>query len=224
MPKTSRREEIEVEIFRADSKLPTEASRHSNLSRLFTDWRFGMRVLRYVLRLPTPLDTEDRRKLEQVVFKYLLAQPNTKKVLFVGCDWYTRHYERTFFRGCEYWTMDFSPDARRFAGKRHIVGPLQDLGQHFPEAYFDLIICNGVYGFGLDAPEDCERAFELCYSRLRNDGVFLLGWNDIPARTPVPLESLESLGRFRKFECPELGTWRYVTDTPYRHTFDFYRR
>ena len=224
MPKTLQQESREQEIFRGDAKLSTRASRQSKLVRLFTDRSFGLRVLRYALHLPTPLDTEDRHTLEQVVFKYLLALPNTNRVLFVGCDWYTRHYERTFFRDREYWTIDVSPDARRFAGKRHIVAPLQDLGRHFPEGHFDLIICNGVYGFGLDAREDCELAFDLCHSRLRHDGVFLLGWNDIPARTPVPLESLESLRRFRKFVCLELGTWRYVTDTPYRHTFDFYRR
>lgn len=224
MPKTSQQQRREAEIFRSDSKLSTRASRHSKLTRLFTDWSFGVRVVRYALHLPTPLDTEDRRILERVVFKYLLALPNTKKVLFVGCDWYTRHYDQAFFRGCEYWTLDVSPSARRFAGKRHIVAPLEELGRHFPEAWFDLILCNGVYGFGLDAREDCEQAFEQCYSRLREDGVFLLGWNDIPARTPVPLESLKSLRRFRRFVCLELGTWRYLTDTPYRHTFDFYRR
>jgi SAM-dependent methyltransferase len=224
MPKTSQQERRESEIFLADAKLPTRASRHSKLARLFTDWSFGVRVLRYTLHLSTPLDTEDRRTLERVVFPYLLALPNTKKVLFVGCDWYTRHYERTFFHGCEYWTIDVSPDARRFAGKRHIVTGLQDLGQHFPEGYFDLIICNGVYGFGLDARENIEQAFDQCYSRLRDDGSFLLGWNEIPARTPVPLESLRSLGRFRTSVCPALGTWRHVTDTPYRHTYDFYRR
>jgi hypothetical protein len=85
------------EISRADSKLPTRASRHGKLTRLFTDWSFGVRVLRYALHLSTPLDTEGRRTLEQVVFKSLLAQANTKKVSFVGCDWYTRHYEQTSF-------------------------------------------------------------------------------------------------------------------------------
>ena len=29
---------------------------------------------------------------------------------------------------------------------------------------------------------------------------------------------------FRKYTFPPLGTWRYLTDTPYRHTFDFYRK
>jgi hypothetical protein len=147
-----------------------------------------------------------------------------RSILFVGCDWYTRHYERTFFRRTDYWTIDISPRARRFASRRHVVGPLERLDEFFPEQRFDVIVCNGVYGFGLDGRQQCERAFELCHSRLVDGGHFLLGWDDLAARTPVPLEEIASLRLFRTFVLPPLGACRYVTDTPYRHTYDFYRR
>jgi SAM-dependent methyltransferase len=217
MANTSPQRQSEAELFRPREK--------SEFVRWLKDCSYSMRRgVRYALHLPTPLNTEDRRVLEQVIFKYLRGLPNTHKVLFVGCHYFTRHYEWTFFRGCEYWTMDVAPEMRRFAGRRHLVAPLQDLGKHFPEGYFDLIICNGVYGFGLNTLEGCEEAFEQCHSRLREDGCLLVGWNDIPTRTPVPLESVTSLARFEKLVCPELGGWRYLTDTPYRHTYDFYRR
>jgi len=87
-----------------------------------------------------------------------------------------------------------------------------------------LIICNGVFGWGLDRREQCEAAFSQCYSRLRNDGHFLFGWDDVPRRTPVPLATLSSLTRFRPYDFPPLGTSRYVTDTQYRHTYAFYRK
>jgi len=35
---------------------------------------------------------------------------------------------------------------------------------------------------------------------------------------------VSSRALFRKYTFPPLGTWRYLTDTPYRHTFDFYRK
>jgi hypothetical protein len=38
----------------------------------------------------------------------------------------------------------------------------------------------------------------------------------------VPLGEIASLKRFRTFLFPPLGVCRYVTDTPYRHTYDFY--
>jgi hypothetical protein len=43
-------------------------------------------------------------------------------------------------------------------------------------------------------------------------------------RTPVPLDTIAALGRFQRLVLPEFNTWRYMTDTPYRHTNDFYAK
>jgi hypothetical protein len=212
----------ETEIYRGIAKLSTAKSRKSALVRLFTDWGYATRVMRYVLRLPVPLHTEDRRVLEQVVFPYFLALPKMRRVLFVGCDWYTKHYERVFFPERDYWTIDVSPKARKFGGKQHVVGGLEELDKYFAPGSFDLIFCNGVYGFGLDEKDHCERAISLCWSRLRDGGFFVFGWNDIPARTPVSLDAIAALNLFQRLPVVTLGSWRYVTDTPYRHTYDFY--
>jgi hypothetical protein len=59
---------------------------------------------------------------------------------------------------------------------------------------------------------------------LRAGGYFVFGWDDIPARTPVPLDAIAALNRFERFPMPVLGSWRYLTETPYRHTYDFYRK
>ena len=214
----------EAKIYRGTAGLPAATSGKSTLTRLLTDWDFLVRAARYALHLPVPLDTEDRRVLEKTIFAYFLSLQNVGKVLFVGCDWYTKHYQKAFFRTHDFWTIDMSPAARKFGAKQHIVAPLGQLDQYFRPEYFDLIVCNGVYGFGLDAREECERAFELCYLHLRSGGYFILGWDDIPARTPVALDSIESIQRFQKFSVPAFDSWRYVTDTPYRHTYDFYRR
>jgi hypothetical protein len=50
-----------------------------------------------------------------------------------------------------------------------VIG-LEELDQHFAERHFDVIVCNGVYGFGLDTANQCERAFDRCWSRLRDGG------------------------------------------------------
>lgn len=216
--------EREAEILRGNARLPTDASTKSSLKRLFTDPAFAVRAVRYALHLPVRMETEDRRVLESQIFPYYRSLPSLKSVLFVGCDWYTRHYERAFFRGTDYWTIDPAPRAQRFAGRRHVVGALERLDEFFPERRFDVILCNGVYGFGLDQREQCERAFALCHSRLVEGGHLLLGWDDLPARTPVPLPEIASLQLFQAFVFPPLGVSRYVTDTPYRHTYDFYRQ
>jgi SAM-dependent methyltransferase len=190
--------------------------------RIMTDWRFGVRAFRHLLNLPMRLETEDRRLLEQVIFPYLTALPSVRRVLFVGCDWYTKHYRRTFFKGLDYWTIDPAERARKFAGRQHVVGPLEELGVHFPADHFDLIVCNGVFGCGLDGKDECERAFALCHSRLKPGGIFVLGWDDIPARVPVPLSEIDSLTRFKSWCFPPLRASHYLTDTPYRHVYDFF--
>jgi hypothetical protein len=52
----------------------------------------------------------------------------------------------------------------------------------------------------------------------------VFGWDDLPERTPVPLEQIASLRLFAKHTFLPLATWRYVTQTPYKHTYDFYHR
>ena len=198
-------------------------AQRSILTRLMTDPAYASRVLRYLVGLPTPLNTTDRRVLETTVFEYFRSSPDIRSVLFVGCDWYTRHYDRAYFGSKNYWTLDPAASARKFGARRHVIAGLEDLGRHFPARYFDLIICNGVYGYGLDTRDQCERAFDECYRALSPGGQLVLGWDDIPRRTPVPLDKIESLRRFTKHEFPPLGTWHYVTNTPYRHTYDFYR-
>ena len=192
--------------------------------RLVRDAQFRARVVQFLLGRPTPLETADRTVLETVIFPYFNYLAAARCVLFVGCDWYTRHYESAYFIGKDYWTLDPAPRARKFAGAQHVVAPLEELGRHFPPQHFDLIVCNGVLGYGLDGRGQCEEAFRQCSLALRAGGFLVIGWDDIPGRAPVPLETIASLKALTRAPFPPLGTWRYVTDTPYRHTFDFYRR
>jgi hypothetical protein len=106
---------------------------------------------RRALGLPATLRTEDRRILEQVILPEYARRPDIARVLFVGCAPYTQRYGETF-GGREYWTIDPVARRRRYGSERHIVDRLQNLGNHVPAGYFDLVVCNGVLGWGLNAP------------------------------------------------------------------------
>ncbi|HEY3783873.1 MAG TPA: class I SAM-dependent methyltransferase [Steroidobacteraceae bacterium] len=185
---------------------------------------FATRVIRKHLHLPTPLNTTDRAVLEQRVFPYYSSNPSIRDVLFVGCNTYTAHYQRDFFPDVNFVTLEPDPELARYGASCHIQAPLEKLADHCPPGSFDLIICNGVFGWGLNTYEQCETAFSQCHQCLVQDGQMVLGWDDLPQRTPIALERLPSLRRFRKYAFPAFRAWRYRTDTPFRHTYDFYRK
>jgi SAM-dependent methyltransferase len=217
------RRQIEARIYQ-DAIGESTGPKWKMLWPLLTEHGFAARILRKRFGLPTPLNTTDRIVMEQVVFPQYARDPAIKALLFVGCGTYTAHYQQLYFPNMDFWTLEPDPAAARYGAKQHVIAPLEELERHFPSNRFDLIICNGVFGWGLDRHAQLEAAFAQCHSRLKDNGHFFFGWDDIPQRAPVSLETVSSLSLFRRYEFPPLSTWRYVTDTPYRHTFDFYRK
>lgn len=180
-------------------------------------------VGRRALGLPARIDTEDRRLLERTILPAYAARADIGRVLFVGCAAYTRDYRRIFERA-EYWTIDPEPHRARYGGERHLVARLQDLDQFAPAASFDLIVCNGVLGWGLDTAVDAELAFARCHSSLRDGGELVLGWNDVPGRNRIKPDSVAALRRLERHVCPAVGAARMIVAGRHRHVFDFYRK
>lgn len=182
-------------------------------------WRNIARVL---TGGPVALRTEDRRVLEQVIFAHYVTLPEVRTVLFVGCESYTKRYDQ-YFAERNYWTLDADPSRRRFAAEQHVTGRLEQLRRHFPAGFFNLIICNGVYGWGLNLAEDCEAAISACHVCLTDGGHLVFGWNDLPSRDPAPLASIRSFAKFAEYQVPTLGS-TYLTGTAYRHTYRFLQK
>jgi SAM-dependent methyltransferase len=180
--------------------------------------------LKYLVGIDSYLESEDRRVLEEVVFPYFLHDDGYRNVLFVGCSWCTRGYNRRFELQKNYSTIDSSPWKRRYGAKRHIVTSLQDLGRHFQAGTLDLIICNGVYGWGLNNRTEIEAAFTACRESLREDGILIIGWDDCERLNPYPLSKWQCLRGFRPFVFPPLRSSEFFMATPHRHTYSFYRR
>jgi hypothetical protein len=73
----------------------------------------------------------------------------------------------------------------------------------------------------------CWRTFppgSLRITLLRFGGHFMLGWNDVPEYRGAPLDTIQSLRQFSPIILPPLGVHRYLTDTVYRHIYQFYRK
>lgn len=176
------------------------------------------------LGLINRIHNADRAVLEQTILPWYAARFDIRSVLFVGCDWYTRHYGSFFGDGRAYSTIDPDPWKARFGARLHHVAGLESIERLYAPGSLDLIVCNGVWGWGLDERADCEAAFNGCYETLRPGGHFLLGWNDLEGRRPLPLDSLASLKRFRSETFEPLGVARLLANPENRHTYDFYVR
>jgi hypothetical protein len=213
---------------------PSRVARDKQYFRLWESKRFHITPVHYdepiareivaaikmKLGIPTPLRTKDRRILEQLVFPYFVKDIHFHRILFVGCDYYTWHY-RKIFQTKEYWTIEPRAIMSVFGAKRHIIGYLRQIDEHFEKDSLNVIICNGVLGYGLDDPQEIENSLGKCFFCLREGGILVLGW-DIKENLFLPLDKYKSLQQFHPFVFPTLGTSKYPTGTNNHHTFSFY--
>lgn len=184
----------------------------------------GRRAPRLARRLTNFHLLEDRVFMEEVILPFFRDDPATRRLLFVGTDWYTKSYE-DFFRDKDYWTLEIDPTKRRFGSKRHITASLTELEAHAAPASFDAIICNGVFYTGaMDRREQAEPAFDACWRSLRPGGWFVLGWNDTPALRPYPPGESDALKAFKPAAFPPTGTAEHRTATEHAHVYNFFVR
>jgi SAM-dependent methyltransferase len=194
------------------------------LANVISERGYAVASIRRRLGLSTPLDTTDRRVLEETIFPYYRDDSSFHRILFVGCAVFTSHYQQDFFADKEFVTIEPSAEQARFGATRHVIAPIEEVSDHFKAGYFDVIFCNGVYGWGLDSLAQGEAAFAQCHTCLRDEGHLVFGWNDVPQRTPFGLDEIRSRQPFKQFQFPLLGNWRYRTNTRHRHVFDFYQK
>jgi hypothetical protein len=181
------------------------------------------------------LDTLDRRLLEGVILPELAAREGVLRVLFVGCAEYTRHYE-ALFAGREFYTIEIDPAAAVYGASvpgRHIVDSVENVARYLPRGRLDVILMNGVFGYGLDDPAAAEKTIQSCHDLLSASGLLMIGWNDLPQCKPFEPLELAALRQFERIVFPALhgvggiiqrGHGSYMADDHYRHVFSFFAR
>jgi hypothetical protein len=172
---------------------------------------------------PERIASHDRSILQEVILPELSNTIAYQKILFVGCSAYTQWYKE-IFNTKEYWTIDSKNVKRKYGSERHIVDSIVNIGKYVAKDYFDVIIMNGVIGFGLNRMSEIEDAIEACYDVLARRGILLLGWNDTARRTPTDLRAIRALSRFREYYFEPLQTRHFRAEGAYRHTFSFYSK
>lgn len=165
----------------------------------------------------------DRQLLEGVILPSLAADVGAGHVLLVGCAWYTRDYPEFFIRA-RVSTLDVDPAKSPFGSRRHVVADMTALERHFAPASLDAVICNGVLGWGLNAPNDIEAAFSAAATCLRPGGHLLLGWNDIPPYNAVPPEAVMALEALHPDTIPGLDQHSVIALERNQHCYQAFRK
>jgi SAM-dependent methyltransferase len=164
----------------------------------------------------------DREVLENRILPFYQLSESHQDILFVGTDWYTHGYPRLFSHKRSFATLDYAPGKARYGARKHLTGSVTDLARLVPAASLDLIVLNGVIGWGLDRLEDAERAIGQCLTCLRPGGHLIIGWNDIDEHRPFKLTDIPSLAAFRPEVLPSLGAVEILIENEWRHVFSVY--
>lgn len=164
---------------------------------------------------------DDRNVLERKIFPWILSEFEPKTVLDIGREDYQKFYNE-YFIDRELWSIDFDPKRKKWGAKNHIACDAADVGEKFEPEYFDVVMMNGVLGWGLNEPEKIEKAFAGIYKILKPGGFFLLGYNDWLDK-PFVIEEIENLKLLEPIKFAPLDTECFKCVNG-EHTYRFYKK
>jgi SAM-dependent methyltransferase len=150
----------------------------------------------------------NRDFLEQAILGYVNRTPQVaarpKRCLFVGLDKYNWHYHRKM--EVEFHTIDFDAENAVYGRPgRHVTGCVKQLTSYYDSGFFDVIINNGLVGYGIDNATDFARMMQECHAALAPGGELVLGFNDRPDKCDFPVRDSAALSLFEPFVPPIAG-------------------
>ncbi|HVZ29179.1 MAG TPA: class I SAM-dependent methyltransferase [Asticcacaulis sp.] len=181
------------------------------LARLTRDYRTPASEAERIARRP------DRCMLRD---KILPVFAGFRSVLWVGCRAYTvDYYPLLESQGGACWTLDIDPAAAEYGnGERHEACDLTTADQRFGSVAFASILCNGIFGWGIDTHDRQAEALRAMAAVLEPGGVLLLGWNTHKTADPAPLAA----ALFERYSLPGLAS--HVAVSGSTHRYDLFRK
>jgi SAM-dependent methyltransferase len=144
------------------------------------------------------------------------------RILWIGCRRYTKEYGfRLSLHGGECWTTDIEiAHAQWGETGRHFTWDLTYIDRLIAAEAFDSVLCNGVFGFGVDTRPAQLAALQAMSRILKPGGRLLLGWNTDRMEDPLSFDFVsraftgdDPLARGARLAVPEAG-----------YVYDFLRR
>jgi SAM-dependent methyltransferase len=184
-------------------------------------WRVRVLALR-VIYFRACLRTRARRTLEYELLAALHREVRPRRVLWIGVGRFTTYYP-CLFPGARLSTIDRDPEVARWGAPHdHRVGSATRLPHFWPAATFDAVLCNGVYGWGLDTEAELRLLLDGIRVVLRPRGFLLFGWNPTGKTDPVDLDARRSV-LFKDFVPARLsGRDRVSVRSEVDHLYEFF--
>jgi|TARA_R100001143_G_C3359115_1_gene134452 hypothetical protein len=172
------------------------------------------------------IKTADRLFLEGELFTYLNEQygPNAD-ILFIGIDRYNWHYPRLLMGN--FHSIDLNPRNKRYGiQKTHTTGSATELTRYYPNSRFDIVIANGLVGYGIDTVDAFDAVLRGCHALLRTQGMLIIGYNDTPDLLSFDPSSAPCMQHFKMTipAIPGVDNAYHRTETKTNHTFIFLQK
>lgn len=169
------------------------------------------------------LFTEDRKELEYNLLFSISEEIRPKRILSIGVESFTAFYPH-LFKDTTLETIDKDPYMTRWGSSDgHKVADANQIAKIWQPNTFDVILFNGVYGWGIDTEEHLRAVLQAIRTVLKPEGFLLFGWNQTPEADPLDLES--QLGKlFGGFRIGKLNGKEFLQFKEWeRHRYRFFR-
>jgi len=161
----------------------------------------------------------DRVYLESVVFPYFAESLKPKIVLSVGVDWYTELYN-LYFPESLYLTIDMNPDRNKYCKNGfHLNDNIENVKI---ENLCDLIIFNGVYGYGVNTQSQYNDTINSLAKLLKPEGVLVFGYNNTPEWNPLSITPDSDFLTLQKTRGPD--NLHYTETSHNKHTYIYLQK
>lgn len=175
------------------------------------------------LRIQTPTKGAARDFLELKVFSWLnaIGSPE-KKLLFIGVASYTWHYYANLAYAV--FTIELNEERAKFGKKgAHVIGSATELSRFYATSSFEVIIANGLIGYGLNSEQDFDKLMLECHRCLKSGGILILGYNNDEKHLNFRVANSAHYGKYREItpEIEGVTSASVMVHSMNHHTFTF---
>lgn len=165
----------------------------------------------------------DRRYMKEVMLPAIRGA-KCDNILLVGTRRYTVDYPKRLQNdGTTVWTIDYDREAERWGnGSFHRTTDVREVDQVLAAGCFDVVLANGILGFGIDQPADVKAMTDAVARLLKPGGFLMLGWD--ADRAPDPTLNHDIRAKFQHAGLGTLPARHAVTGyAGFDHVFDWFQ-